>query len=439
MIAVTASLALLLTACSNRDNPSPTPAATNTEVSSPTVTTPANNSSVLVTPTPGAPTAVEGAAEHDGARTLDLLRQLSVDIGTRVSGTSGEDKAVDFIAAQFARLGYSVEVTSFEFDSGGFSDEGVLLDGKAYDGRRFNGSGSAEVSAPGAYVGLADAAGLAGKDLTGKIAVADRGTLTFTAKAQAVEKAGAVGLVIINNEPGLIAGRLEPASPIPVVGIGFEDGPAFKSAITEGKRISLAVAKFTAKNVLAKPAANTTCDILVGGHHDSVPGTPGATDNASGTATVLELARAFAVGGLEPGLCFATFGAEESGLHGSEFLAEQLDDSGDLPRIYVNLDVTGTGTQIDVVGTRDLVDRAVDLADSLDINAVSSTVPAGTSSDHASFQRVGVDVVYFASDDYSKIHTPSDTLATIDAVLLDDTGDLAYAFILSQLRPVAQG
>ena len=105
----------------------------------------------------------------------------------------------------------------------------------------------------------------------------------------------------------------------------------------------------------------------------------------------------------------------------------------------VNLDVTGTGTQIDVVGTRDLVDRAVDLADSLDINAVSSTVPAGTSSDHASFQRVGVDVVYFASDDYSKIHTPSDTLATIDAVLLDDTGDLAYAFILSQLRPVARG
>jgi phosphotransferase system enzyme I (PtsI) len=58
------------------------------------------------------------------------------------------------------------------------------------------------------------------------------------------------------------------------------------------------------------------CRAYIGGHYDSVPAGPGANDNASGTATMLELAR------VRPtdGLCVVAFGAEEVGLFRTEFL-----------------------------------------------------------------------------------------------------------------------
>lgn len=442
LIVACCSSLLALTSCSNRDTDADATApasSTSAATREPTAAVATRAASSPSTTVPPAGSPVAGTIAHDGTRTMELIRRLSVDIGPRVSGTEGEEKAVDLIATEFKNLGYDVEVQDFQFESGGFAEESVSINGVGYASRRFNGSGSGAASAAGMYVGLADAAGLAGKTLAGMIAVADRGTLTFTEKYTAVKAAGAIGLVIINSQDGLIAGRIDPAATIPVIGIGREDGAAFKAAVAAGSTIDIKVDAFKAKNVLAKADPATSCRVLVGGHHDSVPNTPGATDNASGAAMVLELARAFAVDGLDRGLCFATFGAEESGLYGSAYLASLLKARNDLPDVYLNLDVTGTGKEIEVIGTQRLIDEALDIADDLRINAVDADVPAGTSSDHASFEKAGVDVVYLATDDYSKIHTPADTIDTINADLLEDTGDLAYALIVDFLKQFARG
>ena len=87
--------------------------------------------------------------------------------------------------------------------------------------------------------------------------------------------------------------------------------------------------------------------IVVGGHRDAW--SPGATDNVSGTITVMEAARAWAAAvraGHRPRrtLVFATWDAEEWGLVGSSEHAEHLAD--ELRRTvvaYVNLDVAATG------------------------------------------------------------------------------------------------
>src|SRR3954447_16298795 len=60
---------------------------------------------------------------------------------------------------------------------------------------------------------------------------------------------------------------------------------------------------------------------LVGGHYDSIPGTPGADDNASGVAALL--AAASALGPLE-GVCYIAFDGEETGLVGSRALVGGL-------------------------------------------------------------------------------------------------------------------
>lgn len=63
---------------------------------------------------------------------------------------------------------------------------------------------------------------------------------------------------------------------------------------------------------------------VVGAHYDTVAGSPGADDNASGVAAMLEVARAYA--GAEPTMCveFVAYDMEESGLLGSRAHCWQL-------------------------------------------------------------------------------------------------------------------
>ena len=62
----------------------------------------------------------------------------------------------------------------------------------------------------------------------------------------------------------------------------------------------------------------------MGGHYDSVPAGPGANDNASGTATALEIASVLAADGELDDVCFVLFGAEEVGLIGSGAFVRSL-------------------------------------------------------------------------------------------------------------------
>ncbi|MDA1280193.1 MAG: M20/M25/M40 family metallo-hydrolase [Chloroflexi bacterium] len=62
--------------------------------------------------------------------------------------------------------------------------------------------------------------------------------------------------------------------------------------------------------------------ILIGAHYDTVPGSPGADDNASGVSAMLECARALTNRSIDRPVTFVAFDAEElqpplEGLHGS--------------------------------------------------------------------------------------------------------------------------
>jgi hypothetical protein len=60
---------------------------------------------------------------------------------------------------------------------------------------------------------------------------------------------------------------------------------------------------------------------LVGAHYDSIPGSPGADDNASGVAALLAAARAL---GPRGGVCYVAFDGEEHGHAGSRGLVAGL-------------------------------------------------------------------------------------------------------------------
>lgn len=106
----------------------------------------------------------------------------------------------------------------------------------------------------------------------------------------------------------------------------------------------VAVGASRPSNVIAvRPGTDLAGEwVLVGAHYDSrnptnspagVANTPGAEDNASGCAGVLEMASVFAAVPTRRTLVFACYAGEEQGLLGSVAQAQALTTSGDLSRI----------------------------------------------------------------------------------------------------------
>jgi Zn-dependent M28 family amino/carboxypeptidase len=106
-------------------------------------------------------------------------------------------------------------------------------------------------------------------------------------------------------------------------------------------------------NVVATLRGDTdpTRVYVVTGHYDSratdvmdaTSDAPGADDDASGVAAIMELARVMATRHTEATVVFAAVAAEEQGLYGSDHLAQQFKDAGaDVQAMFSN-DIVGTG------------------------------------------------------------------------------------------------
>lgn len=153
----------------------------------------------------------------------------------------------------------------------------------------------------------------------------------------------------------------------------------------------------------------------------------GADDNASGTAVVMALARAFgAAGGAPRTLVFAAFSGEELGLLGSAEYLRRPAVPVDKTVLMVNLDMVGRlregrlhiGGADSGTGLRDVVTEAArDLSLSLEL----PPSPFGPS-DHTSFYVAGVPVLFFFTGAHGDYHRPTDTWDRINAQGLATVG-----------------
>jgi aminopeptidase YwaD len=86
--------------------------------------------------------------------------------------------------------------------------------------------------------------------------------------------------------------------------------------------------------------------ILVGAHYDSVPGSAGADDNATGVAVLLELARGLSQQPGKSSVRLIAFDLEEVGLVGSRRYAEELHQNGDALGLMISLEMLGYCCQL---------------------------------------------------------------------------------------------
>ena len=226
-------------------------------------------------------------------------------------------------------------------------------------------------------------------------------------------------------------------------------------------------------NVVARSrhAPDAAC-VLVGAHYDSVPGTPGADDNASAVAALLACAKALAEHAPGSPVCFVSFNREEDGLLGSaDFvrtiaaegklsvreahilemvgycdhrpgsqaippgLPIQMPDRGDFLGILANKDSTAMANSVLQTARTYWPDFPVLSLKVYD--GVEKLLPVLQRSDHAPFWEAGIpalmwtDTSEFRNHHY---HQPTDTPDTLDYDFLRSVSQILIATILTSVQ-----
>jgi hypothetical protein len=161
--------------------------------------------------------------------------------------------------------------------------------------------------------------------------------------------------------------------------------------------------------------------VVIGGHYDSVHNTlgaihNGADDNASGTSMVLELFEKFAASNSNKRtLVFMAFGGEELGLLGSKYFVNNPTIDLSKVQLMVNLDMVGRldkeGKDLQIGGVSTAVNFSTILHPFLmqkDLNIIDLGKGIFSRSDHYSFYKKDIPVLFFFTGIHPDYHSSSD-------------------------------
>lgn len=159
----------------------------------------------------------------------------------RVAGTEAEREAATFVQKRLSKLGYESAVEPFTFTgytpAASFS---LSVNGTRYSPTTFTYSTNGNVTAEIVDGGLGTKDNLANKDVTGKIVLVQRGTITFGEKVLNAAEKGAAAVIIFNNIDGELNGTLGGANDnyIPSLAVTKEEGEKILTSIQKGEKPS---------------------------------------------------------------------------------------------------------------------------------------------------------------------------------------------------------
>ncbi len=397
-------------------------------------------------------------AIFDSARVMDYLHQLSVEIGPRVAGTDGERKAAEYLKSQFQSFGYETSIQEFAINNRTERTLKNLNNNKELALGAATGSsvtGVKGVTGDFYHAGLGQPGDFS-DDAKGKIALVQRGENSYWEKVVNATNAGAIGVVIYDNTDSLTPVRptLNNNSTIPVVGITKDDGEALLAQLSKGAvKANLIIHTHTnqkSQNVIAvkKPANVVNPEIVyITSHYDSVPYSPGANDDGSGTSTIVELARILKNFPTDKELRFVAFGAEEIGLVGSNYYVRNLPKE-DLDRSLINFQMEMLGAKYEPASylAVNTVDGKANTAwdytnsafDKLGKDKEKLILFRRGSSDHVPFHNAGITAACFNMGTANgglepEYHTHHDTIENISPERLQFAGDIISTAIFDFL------
>ncbi|TVQ10468.1 MAG: M28 family peptidase [Bacteroidetes bacterium] len=393
----------------------------------------------------------------------DVNKLASEEMEGREAGTEGERKAAAFIKSRFKEIGLQPlfedsYLQDFEFSGEWiFGDENHLLIGDGEFSQHTDyfvlpNSASGQIYARGAYVGFglqtdthSDYEDL--KDLENRIFFIeyflppdlDDGAMrlpleVLQKKIETAQENGALAVIFVNtqgerNDPPTSLRQQLGRENLPIV---FAKAEVFEYWQQMGGEdyISLSTdlyrETYTAWNVAGYLDNQAETTVVIGGHYDHLgyggsgsrsPGANtihfGADDNASGTAGVMESARFLSQSDYtSSNYIFIAFSAEEKGLLGSRHFTNS--DAYDMSKVsyMFNLDMIGRLENRNITlygtGTSPVWDSLIDL-NAGDELLIRKSASGQGGSDHTSFYRQNIPVLFFFTGIHEDYHRPGDT------------------------------
>jgi len=367
------------------------------------------------------------------------LQALAVP-GGRLTGTENAERAMRFVADKARAYGlHNVRVERFDMSCWTvrgarvtvLSNPPCVIDGVIALARTLPtppGGVTAEVLDLGDGTPADFAA--AGSDLRGKLVLVHDERRQRRAAVQAACDLGAAGVVFMSapGHPPIIGnGHLQPRAE-PLVAIPYEED--LYARLRRGERVWLNIALDTEVwdcrpgNVVAElPGTGPLAQeiVILCAHLDSWHLAEGAMDNGSGSAVVLETARALAATGWQPRrtVRFVWFMAEELLLEGSEAYVRQHEDELDRVVAVVNVDMPGAPRKFGVFGHPELEPFLQRVREDLRAYELDPVVGQWSweGSDHTPFMRAGVCALTLAGElgpGVKHYHTAGDVYDTVD-------------------------
>lgn len=347
----------------------------------------------------------------------DLYNKLKTLSSTsRVAGLPEEDKTVDFISSNFKNYGYDVKIQSFDFTSyytKKYATKNELtvenMENEKWKIEPITNSSNGKIKGNLFYY---DDSKIDIKDLKNKIVIIYENSYEISKKINHAIDGGALGIIFYGGDENYKYGLPSP-NKIVSLSISKKQGEDIISKLKENKKLSASInvegSVWSKKshNVIAikKPVeVGKKKDILIiSAHHDTVQGTNGANDNASGTAVLMEVAKVLSKVPTDTEIRFISFGAEELGLLGSKHYVESLPED-ERKRIIGDIQVDMVGNKKSntvVLGTVDgketLLSKIINKANK-ELNNNKFKIIEESRSDHASFVKNKIPALLVTQD-----------------------------------------
>ena len=388
---------------------------------------------------------------------MTTLRELSDGFGGRLSGSPAYNHAAEWAAAKFRTYGIqNVRLEPFTMPAGWQrgSAHGEMLAPMTRP-LHVESLGWAPSTPTGGITGevvviediSADGIKSKADKLKGKIAMLDTAKIfaegwikvwaAVQASAQHLKDAGAVAMIFPDSDKNNVinAGSLDwggHVSVLPGAQLGMEDGELIQRLLEKGPvRVRFELSNtisgpMQVNDVVAEIRGRELPDewIIIGAHLDSWDFGTGAEDNGTGSASVLEVARAIAALGKAPrrSIRFALWGGEEEGLLGSyAYVQAHLNEMGKCVAVLNTDNGSGHPKGWKVEGRKDLKEAMQPISDSLlkDIGGGGLSMEVTYDTDHGPFMLQGVPALDLEVDmkPYFELHhKSSDTYDKVDPV-----------------------
>ncbi|HEY3269488.1 MAG TPA: M28 family metallopeptidase [Armatimonadota bacterium] len=372
------------------------------------------------------------------------LRALSEGIGVRLAGTEGERRAAEYIAQQFQRSGAGVTVERFPIQARRVTEERLEVEiggqWRAFPCSLFSSTPGTDGPREAPLVFFEAPTEYQRPDLsrlTGKAVVHLGCHIESREHYRRLMEAQPAFLLFVDiRYPGAVplADGMFPSytrdlGACPTVNVAFMDAWNWKVEGAARARLMVSGGPEPAEsqNVIAELPGNGEDGglIFLGAHHDTQANSPGADDNASGVAGLIELAGALAAVPRRRAIRIISFGAEEQLSMGSAaYVRRHRAEIAERGQLMFNLDSYGSvmgWTHVVCNGAPELASTVAgafarrDLYPAIDANIVPYA-------DHFPFVAAGIPGMYLGRSNCAGgrffHHRPDDDMSRVSAPVM---------------------